>query len=253
METISCGWDISGAITLTKRLFVWGSNAFHQLGICQRGFMAVRRPMPVRLPRDEAAQRVSFGLRFCAVLTQDNKIYIFGRLRIMDPAPMELDITSTSLHRTNVMKIQAHNPNELRIVSLVSGQNHMLLKCVDLEAGGSKRIVALGDNKFGQTNAFQFDEDVRQLAVGWTHNAVWLKGHSIQLWGRNCYGQLGTGSFSDQQATPTPLHLQLKEGHTPARLHMGAEHGLLRTTAGEIYTWGWNEHGNCGNNATENL
>lgn len=253
VETISCGWDISGAITLTKRLFVWGSNAFHQLGICQRGFMAVRRPMPVRLPRDEAAHRVSFGLRFCAVLTQDNKIYIFGRLRIMDPAPMELDITSTSLHRTNVMKIQAHNPNELRIVSLVSGQNHMLLKCVDLEAGGSKRIVALGDNKFGQTNAFQFEEDVRQLAVGWTHNAVWLKSNSIQLWGRNCYGQLGTGAFSEQQVTPTALHLQLKEGHTPARLHMGAEHGLLRTTAGEIYTWGWNEHGNCGNNATENL
>lgn len=253
MEFISCGWDISGAITLTKRLYVWGSNAFQQLGICQRGFMAVRRPMPVRLPREEAAQRISFGLRFCAVLTQDQKIYIFGRLRIMDPPPIELDITATSLHRCNVMKIQVHNPNELRIVSLVSGQNHMLLKCVNLEAGGSRRIIALGDNKFGQSNAFQFDEDVRQLAVGWTHNAALLKTNSILLWGRNCYGQLGTGEFCEQRATPTPLQLHLEEGTTPARLHMGAEHGLLRTTAGEIYTWGWNEHGNCGNNATENM
>ncbi|XP_062140936.1 uncharacterized protein LOC133849083 [Drosophila sulfurigaster albostrigata] len=253
IESISCGWDISGAITVTKRLFVWGSNAFQQLGICQRGFMAVRRPMPVRLPRDEAAQRISFGLRHCAVLTHDHKIYIFGRLRIMDPPPIELDITATSLHRANVMKIQAHNPNELRIVSLVSGQNHMLLKCIDLEAGSRRRIIALGDNKFCQSNAFQFDEDVHQLAVGWTHNAVVLKSHSILLWGRNCYGQLGIGGFSEQQATPTPLRLQLEQGQSPARLHMGAEHGLLRTTTGDIYTWGWNEHGNCGNNATENL
>ncbi|XP_030555298.1 secretion-regulating guanine nucleotide exchange factor [Drosophila novamexicana] len=253
VESISCGWDISGAITLTKRLFVWGSNAFQQLGICQRGFTSVRRPMPVRLPRDEAAQRLSFGLRFCAVLSQDRKIYIFGRLRIMDPAPIELDITSTTLHRCNVMKIQAHNPNELRIVTLVSGQNHMLLKCVNMEAGDSRRIVALGDNKYCQANAFQFEEDVGQLAVGWTHNAALLKTNDVLLWGRNCYGQLGIGQFSEQQATPTPLKLQLEEGRTPARLHMGAEHGLLRTTAGEIYTWGWNEHGNCGNNATENL
>ncbi|ALC37960.1 CG7420, partial [Drosophila busckii] len=253
VETITCGWDISGAITVTKRLYVWGSNAFQQLGICQRGFISVRRPMPVRLPREEPAVRISFGLRFCAVLTQDNKIYVFGRLRIMDPAPIELDITSTSLHRCNVMKIQAHNPSELRIVTLVSGQNHMLLKCVDLESGGSKRIIALGDNKFGQCNAFQFEEDVRQLAVGWTHNAVILKSNEILLWGRNCYGQLGSGGFSEQQAIPTPLQLKLADGQAPARLHMGAEHGLLRSTAGDIYTWGWNEHGNCGNNSTENI
>ncbi|XP_068151479.1 secretion-regulating guanine nucleotide exchange factor isoform X2 [Drosophila tropicalis] len=258
VETISCGWDISGAITLTKRLYVWGSNAFQQLGICQRGFMAVRRPMPVRLPRDELAQRISFGLRHCAVLTEDNKIYVFGRLRIMDPPPIELDITATCLHRCNTMKIQVHNPNEMRILSLSSGQHHMLLKCLDTSTtaangGGTRRILCLGDNKFGQSNAFVFEHDVRQLAVGWTHNVAVLRNDTILSWGRNCYGQLGTGSFTEQQAIPQPLHLQLDDGETPARIHMGAEHGLMRTTGGQIYTWGWNEHGNCGNNDTENL
>ncbi|BFF95369.1 secretion-regulating guanine nucleotide exchange factor [Drosophila madeirensis] len=255
IETVSCGWDISGGITLTKRLFVWGSNAFQQLGICQRGFMAVRRPLPVRLPKEEPAVAISFGLRHCAVLTQDHKIYVFGRLRVMDPPPIELDITATTLHRCNTMKIQVHNPKELRIVALSSGQHHMLLKCVDLsqEGGSTKRILSLGDNKFGQSNAFLFEEDVRQLAVGWTHNAALLRNNEILMWGRNCYGQLGTGSISEQQAVPKPLSLQLPEGQTPARVHMGAEHGLLRTTAGEVYTWGWNEHGNCGNNSTENV
>ncbi|XP_033244349.1 ultraviolet-B receptor UVR8-like [Drosophila miranda] len=104
-----------------------------------------------------------------------------------------------------------------------------------------------------QSNAFLFEEDVRQLAVGWTHNAALLRNNEILMWGRNCYGQLGTGSISEQQAVPQPLSLRLPDGQTPARVHMGAEHGLLRTTAGEIYTWGWNEHGNCGNNSTENV
>ncbi|XP_030384300.1 secretion-regulating guanine nucleotide exchange factor [Scaptodrosophila lebanonensis] len=252
IESISCGWDISGAITVNKRLYVWGSNAFQQLGICQRGFMAVRRPMPVRLPRDEHALRISFGLRHCAVLTEDNKIYVFGRLRIMDPSPIELAITSTSLNRAEVLKIQAHNPKELRIISLSSGQHHLLLKCLDLAyGGGTKRVVALGDNKFGQCNAFLFENDVRKLAVGWTHNAAVLKTNEILLWGRNCYGQLGVGQFSEQQALPTQL--KIAEDKKPAAVHLGAEHGLLRTTTGEIYTWGWNEHGNCGNDSTENL
>ncbi|XP_033246143.1 ultraviolet-B receptor UVR8-like [Drosophila miranda] len=104
-----------------------------------------------------------------------------------------------------------------------------------------------------QSNAFLFEEDVRQLAVGWTHNAALLRNNEILMWGRKCYGQLGTGSISEQQAVPQPLSLRLPDGQTPARVHMGAEHGLLRTTAGEIYTWGWNEHGNCGNNSTENV
>ncbi|KAH8269310.1 hypothetical protein KR018_002322, partial [Drosophila ironensis] len=255
VEIISCGWDVSGAITLTKRLFFWGSNAFQQMGICQRGFTSVRRPISVKLPRDELAQRVSFGLRHCAVLTQDNKIYIFGRLKIMDPPPIELDITATYLHRCNTVKITAHNSKELRIVSLLSGQHHMLIKCVDLSVAGESRtkILTIGDNKFAQANSFQFEENVREVAVGWTHNAAVLINNKILLWGRNCYGQLGIGSFSEQEAIPTLLNVKLPRDSHPVKIHMGAEHGLLRTTEGEVYTWGWNEHGNCGNNNTENV
>jgi len=235
-----------------KQLYVWGSNAFQQLGICQRGFNAVRRPLSVHLPRDDVPKRLSFGLRHCAILTEDSKIYIFGRLRMNDPAPKELVITNTTLNRADVIKIMPQNPNELKILNIVSGQNHLILIVQDISSGTPiKRIIALGDNKFSQANSFQFEENIKQIAVGWTHNGVLLKNNQIYVWGRNCYGQLGIGSYSDAQSTP--FLMKLKEDVVPARLHIGAEHCLLRCLNGDVLTWGWNEHGNCGVNSTSNL
>lgn len=252
VESIACGWDISGCITVTKKLYVWGSNSFQQLGLCQREFNAVRRPLSIILPRNDTPTRISFGLRHCAILTADHKIYVFGRLRIGDEPPADLCITSTTLNCAPVIKIQANEPSELRIIGVASGQNHILLKVIDLPYGdGSKRVIALGDNKFGQANSFQFDEDIKQIATGWTHNAVTFKDNRILIWGRNCYGQLGIGSVTQNQATPQEL--DLPSSIKVSRLHFGSEHGLLRSTSGEVYTWGWNEHGNCGNDATDNL
>ncbi|XP_067624802.1 secretion-regulating guanine nucleotide exchange factor [Eurosta solidaginis] len=251
VESIACGWDISGCITVTKQLYVWGSNNFQQLGLCQREFNAVRRPLPVILPRNNAASRLSFGLRHCAILTEDHIVYIFGRLRISDETPPDLCITGTTLNCAPVIKIQANERCVFRICNIASGQNHILLQVVDLEYGNlSRRIIALGDNKFGQANSFQFDDEIKRLATGWTHNAVMLKDNRILSWGRNCYGQLGIGSVTQNQATPQKL--DLRSEIVPAHLHFGSEHGLIRSWDGEIYTWGWNEHGNCGNDATDN-
>lgn len=35
--------------------------------------------------------------------------------------------------------------------------------------------------------------------------------------------------------------------------HLGSEHGYFITESRSLYSWGWNEHGNCGNGSTENL
>lgn len=253
MDFIACGWDITGCITSTKKLYLWGSNAFQQLGICQRGFNAVRRPMPVKLPRGDIPLRLSFGLRHCAILTQNHNVYIFGKLRISDQTTSDLTITHTTLNNADVLKIHATSENEMRITSITSGQNHILLKIANLEQQpiSNRRIIALGDNKFGQSNSFYFEEDILQISVGWTHNAVLLKNHQLFLWGRNCYGQLGNGGFSD--CVPIPKELILPNDELAARIYLGSEHCLVRSMKGNVYTWGWNEHGNCGNSNVENV
>lgn len=36
------------------------------------------------------------------------------------------------------------------------------------------------------------------------------------------------------------------------QFHLGSEHGLLLTQKGKMYSWGWNEHGSCGNGTVDN-
>ncbi|XP_037958518.1 secretion-regulating guanine nucleotide exchange factor [Teleopsis dalmanni] len=253
VEYIACGWDISGCVTVTKELYVWGSNSYQQLGICQREYAVISKPMNVSLPRGEKSQRISFGMRHCVVLTQNYKIFVFGNLTLQQP-PEELSVTTMMLNHAKVMKLALYNSKDLRITDIASGQNHLLLKIQEVNHKGDwsgRRVISLGNNKFGQANSFQFEDEIKQIIVGWTHNAVLLKNNCVYLWGRNCYGQLGTGGFTDKSVTP--IALQLPGEVVPARLHFGAEHCLLRTTCGAVYTWGWNEHGNCGNNNTENI
>lgn len=241
IESFACGWDLSGAITSDGSLYVWGSNAFQQLGICQRGFTAVRRPLQVQLPRGELPRQVTFGLRHCSVLTQDNRIYIFGRLRINDPHPA-LKITQVAFNRMeDIDRVQC----DFQIDAIAGGQNHLLIL-----AENRRRVLALGDNKFGQANCFEFEDDVKQMVAGWTHNGVVTRTNKVFLWGRNCYGQLGQAGCD---AIRTPVELTLLDGAVPKKLHLGSEHGLVVSTDGRVFTWGWNEHGNCGNGSSDNL
>ncbi|XP_055917296.1 secretion-regulating guanine nucleotide exchange factor [Eupeodes corollae] len=241
IESFACGWDLSGAITSDGCLYVWGSNAFQQLGVCQRGFNAVRRPLALQLPRNEVPRQVTFGLRHCSVLTQDNHIYVLGRLRANDIHPA-LKMTQVAFNKMeDILRFQC----DYKIDAIAGGQNHLLIL-----AENRRRVLALGDNKFGQANCFEFEEDVKQLVAGWTHNGVLTKSNKIFLWGRNCYGQLGKAACDTIR---TPVELNLPDGVVPKKLHLGSEHGLVCSTDGKVYTWGWNEHGNCGNGSSDNL
>lgn len=239
---IACGWDISGAITSTGKLYVWGANNYQQLGLCLKGFNSIRRPLQLQLPRDEIVKDVSFGLRHCAVLTEDNNIYIFGRLRLSEPHPHGIRVSLMVYNKTDIIKIQTDFP----IGSVISGQNHCLLLTED-----RRRIIGLGDNKFGQANQFDFTDEVKEVKAGWTHNAILSVTKEVYLWGRNTYGQIGVDTL--QEAFRIPTKLPLPKECVPTEIHLGSEHGMLLTQNGEVMTWGWNEHGNCGNGNVSNV
>ena len=74
-------------------------------------------------------------------------------------------------------------------------------------------------------------------------------------WGRSDFGQLGRTSTAQKEADdwpqiglvfdPTP-HLVPIPNAPVQSISAGAEHSLVLTTDGHIWTWGWNEHGMCG-------
>jgi len=111
----------------------------------------------------------------------------------------------------------------------------------------SRSIRGYGSDRFGQCTSVVSNEKITQLRCGWTHNGYLTASDELFLWGRNCYGQLGIGTTSSNASTPHKCLI-----YPVADFALGAEHGILKSSD-SIYTFGWNEHGNCGNGSVDDV
>ncbi len=85
------------------------------------------------------------------------------------------------------------------------------------------------------------------VAAGDDH-CLALKNGTVYAWGRNTYGQLGTGSFD---ATNARVAVPGLNGIT--QVVSGQSHSLAVASNGDLYGWGYNNYGQLGNNSTQNL
>ena len=115
------------------------------------------------------------------------------------------------------------------------------------------KVWGMGDNKFSQignrdeitticlspTLIHLNDITVSDIHCGSNHSLFVSKDRKkIVAQGRNNYGQLGTELPCVRNEIP--LKSQLKQ------LAVGSEHNLALLESGELYAWGWNEHGQLG-------
>ena len=70
---------------------------------------------------------------------------------------------------------------------------------------------------------------------------------TVYSWGRNTYGQLGRPSLYDYHI---PTRIEGLENITS--IAAGSEHSMALSESGQLFTFGWNEHGSCGNGDTVN-
>ncbi|KAF6106129.1 secretion regulating guanine nucleotide exchange factor [Phyllostomus discolor] len=162
--------------------------------------------------------------------------------------------------------------------SRVTGLENSKAICV---AAGSEHSASLTDagelyvwgcNKHGQLAAqaaflpvpqeveahcFQ-SEKVTAVWSGWTHLVAQTETGKVFTWGRADYGQLGRKLESPEGRKPEkqgpPLRCLGPQKSTPSCLHCltgatevscGSEHNLA-VVGGTCCSWGWNEHGMCG-------
>merc|ERR1711959_341041 len=83
---------------------------------------------------------------------------------------------------------------------------------------------------------------VTKLAAGVFHVLALTKSRSVYTWGWGHYGQLGHG---DDNELSTP---QMIQGLPPTvtSIACGFGHSYALTEDGQVYTWGWGEHGQVG-------
>ncbi|XP_044050397.1 secretion-regulating guanine nucleotide exchange factor isoform X1 [Siniperca chuatsi] len=260
---VACGWDFTLLLTDCGRVLACGSNAFGQLGVRQTVTHSAD-PLVVESLKEPVVS-VAAGLRHSLAVTDSGCVYQWGRglfshaKRALSPRPVPSHLSST-------------------VPSLVPGldqkTSHMvtagLAHCVCLTGDGD--LFLWGSNKHGQlTTPEPFlssptlmkrsllgGEKVIHIWSGWTHIVAQTETGRVFTWGRRDYGQLGRQASTSQNperqsAAPSadggnqeaclPGEVKVLRGAT--QIACGSEHNLA-IVGGCLLSWGWNEHGMCG-------
>ncbi|XP_005108335.2 secretion-regulating guanine nucleotide exchange factor [Aplysia californica] len=255
---VTAGWDFVIAITGDGSVLSWGSNSFGQLGRqCPQGKNFDFTPEQVVIGSQcMKATCVEAGLRHAVALTDSQEVVTWGHgkkgqlgqctdageLKAKSGIPAKVDIGTRET-----------------LTSVVAGMYHSGA----LTASGS--IFLWGCNKYGQccvdpstsnvvakpalADFIRPSEDrVVGLTSGWTHLTARTETGCLFSWGRSDLGQLGR--HCDGKYDHIPRQIELKP---VTAQDSGSEHNLALTADGEVYSWGWNEHGICGTGNEENV
>lgn len=245
-QAIACGWDVSGGVSHEGELFLWGSNVWHQ--VADKGVKCVTVPTKVDLPHGAKARKVCFGLRHTCVLTKQGKVLIFGKAKWLKEGGEKIRLKV--LHGgLDFFELEFPEP----VIDVASGENHLVVLL------DRQRIACVGDNKFGQSPESIIDcciqgqqhAAVKQLESGWSHSGFLMSDGRVYLWGRNNYGQLGVAATDQGDNNGRTMVLDVES--EVIKFCLGSQHGMALTVEETVYTWGWNEHGNCGTGGVENV
>ncbi|KAK7788552.1 hypothetical protein R5R35_011742 [Gryllus longicercus] len=244
---ICCGWESSYAVTSGKELLVWGSNSFGQLGLERREIFLSSTPLRLSLP---PVKTLATGLRHTAIVTENGNVLVCGNGRKGQLGLMG-DDGGPLFEETRPHII----PDVSNVTTVACGQYHTV---VITDEG---RMYAWGDNKHGQLgldptlhpsvfkpaeiHLFGNEQLPSECSIvcGWTHTALVTGNGDIYNWGRNTYGQLGCCGY--ERSVNWQPH-KMANIHRVKQLAVGSEHNIALLDSGEIVSWGWNEHGNCG-------
>ncbi|KAJ2705199.1 alpha tubulin suppressor [Coemansia sp. IMI 203386] len=269
---ISCGWNHSVLLNDRGELFAAGSNGFGQLGTgsatdkdgCWR---------PVLAPKSAAGKTqackfvaVSCGLRHSLAVAEDGRVYGWGANR-----SGQLGVANVDKKTPNVSHMVLVSDGLPPMASVACGRSHSMMLSRD-----RKTIFTAGMDKHGQCGpsdvqpvtglwrAFASPKPVLKLCSGWEFGAVLLEqveakdGSSrrtgvVAAWGRADHGQLATGRRQNGSASYRRELVCVPGLDDVSDIVCGSNHTVALRASGEVSTWGWNEHGNAGDPALNDV
>jgi RCC1 and BTB domain-containing protein len=103
--------------------------------------------------------------------------------------------------------------------------------------GGEEYLKVPVQIAFNQMN---LNEKVTNIKCGWDHTLALTDSGSLYAWGRNYYGQCGTGT-RDNVKVPEKLNIDKVKS-----IACGAGHSMALLANGRVYGWGENGDGQLG-------
>ncbi|XP_068745450.1 secretion-regulating guanine nucleotide exchange factor-like [Montipora capricornis] len=225
------------------QFFSWGANSYGQLCLGHKEDVIVpQRCRQDAFPGNVEISLISGGGGHTAIITEKQDLFMCGWN----------SKGQLGLGHTDDKPVLCHVP-VLAVVKQVScGWNHTLaISDVGFYVWGSNSFGQLGIGKIGGyiTRPTLYQKFANQqpvsIAAGLRHSAVALDDGSVWSWGANKKGQLGLGKPGNNQATPKQVVFQGSHGNI-IQVTAGCHHTAALSAVGEVFCWGSNQHGQCG-------
>ncbi|XP_029063292.1 secretion-regulating guanine nucleotide exchange factor isoform X3 [Monodon monoceros] len=284
VKRITGGGGHSAVVTDEGSLFVCGLNKDGQLGLGHTEDVLYFTPCKSLLGCP--IQQVACGWDFTIILTENGQVLScgsnsFGQLGIPHGPRRCVVPQAIEPLREKVVSIAAGLRHALAATGLENSQAVCVLAGSDHSASltDAGELFVWGSNKHGQlashaaflpvpqkieAHCFQ-NEKIAAVWNGWTHLVAQTETGKVFTWGRADYGQLGRTLKSHEDWKPKKQDPSLccsrPSKSTPSCLHCltgatevscGSEHNLA-VIGGTCYSWGWNEHGMCGDGTEANV
>ncbi|XP_062464855.1 secretion-regulating guanine nucleotide exchange factor isoform X6 [Pezoporus occidentalis] len=215
VKQVACGWDFTIMLVGSGLVLSCGSNSFGQLGVPQISGPCLI-PQKIESLKEKVVD-VAAGLRHALVATESGLVLQWG----------------------TGMASRAKRAHQGKILPLF------------LTAKEPCEVTGLEDVK------------VKAVAAGSYDSVSLTETGKVFTWGRADYGQLGRHAVvpSGQEACTAseqrlewlcniPVSVPCLNG--ASQIACGSEHNLA-VVGGQCFSWGWNEHGMCGDDTEANV
>uniref|UniRef100_I3JNF1 Secretion regulating guanine nucleotide exchange factor n=2 Tax=Oreochromis niloticus TaxID=8128 RepID=I3JNF1_ORENI len=267
---IACGWDFTLLLTDGGQLLACGSNVFGQLGVGQT--VTHSADLLVVESLMEPVVSVAAGLRHSLAVTGSGCVYQWGT-GLFSYAKRALSPHAVPSHFNSKVPCLVPGLDQRISHRVTAGSAH----CVCLTGDGD--LFLWGSNKHGQlttTESFLSSptllkrslldgEKVINVWSGWTHIVAQTESGRVFTWGRGNYGQLGRQISASEDTEQQPagpvaqggtqevgLPAEVENLRGATQICCGSEHNLA-SVGGSLLSWGWNEHGMCGDGSQANV
>ena len=259
VAAVSCGGtstssDFTAAIKTDGTLWMWGSNAYGQLGKGEPGNSSA----PVKIMNNVAAVSCG-GWGHTAAIKTDGSLWMWG-----DNGQGQLGNggTGNQKYHDGVKEVSIQDI-PVKIMDSVSAVSCGNAYTAAVKTDGS--LWTWGDNEFGQlgdgtrkdaTAPIKVMEGIAAVSCGRSHTAAIKGDGSLWVWGDNQFGELGIfggdrdinighGDFSVQT---TPHNLM----NDVSAIACGGFHTIIVKSDGSIWVCGVNDRGQLGNGGAHN-
>ena len=237
-KQVACGGANTAAVKTDGTLWVWGNSNLGQLGTND----GIIRSTPVTtFAGGTNWKQVSRSGNYTAAIKTDGSLWTWGRNEVG-----ELGINLTGERSTPVTTFAGGNNWK----SVVCGEQHTVAIKTDgsLWTWGNNNTGQLGINSLNNRSipvtTFVGGINWKQVSCGNLYTAAIKTDGSLWTWGGNSVGELGTNDGINRSTPVTTF----AGGTNWKSVACGYNHTIAIKTDGSLWTWGYNNRGQLGDN-----